>query len=117
MQALDKHYYPPCASLGILQRKVQIMKTPALLELTFLVRRGRHSTREVGKMYILPGGERTLEENKAGRQDRDRGETATLNMVRGGLTEVTQAKSQEGVIWASGEVFQAEGTASASVLR
>lgn len=69
---------------------MQIMKVPALPELTFLERRGRHSTREIGKMYSSPDGESILEENKARRQDRDHGEIATLSMVRGGLTEVTR---------------------------
>lgn len=65
------------------------MKTLALPELTFLGRRRRHSTREIGKIYSLPDGESTLEENKARRQDRNHGEIATLSMARGGLTEVT----------------------------
>lgn len=73
MQALGKHHYPPCASLVLGPRDTAMKdvdnKTPALLKLTFLMRRGRYSIREIDKMYILPDGERTLEENKAGKQD------------------------------------------------
>lgn len=34
------------------------MKASALLELTFLGRRGSRSTREIDKMYSLPDGEK-----------------------------------------------------------
>lgn len=58
-----------------------------------------------------------MEGNKVGRQYWDHRETATLNMITGGLTEMTLELHPKGVLWASGDMFQAEGMANAKALR
>lgn len=99
--------YPICGSsvLGSWDKAVK-SAAPVLLELTFLVRMGRYSTREKGKMSSYQMRKGFWRKIKQEGGIRDHGKIGTLSTMRGGLTEVTlELSPKEGVMWAFGEVF------------